>query len=311
MAYQLFNQGDCGEDVTGTGVLACDLTSLGDLKSDILFEKGWSTPVTNGSVDFDLTAFLIEVKKLKALPLKDLYDFGQDTPENETNTSSRGIIQEVRSGKPQFSFMFTKGTCFHKALYNKRGQGRWDHGLVFENGILLALNSDGTKLKGFDGGMFNVETFKLLQGTELEMSTAKIQLLNATEFNLRMVFIPFDEVGAIGDVNGVVETAITIDSTSAGTTFEASITSSCNTGDGILDLDEAANFVLLGTQASATTISDVSINATTGKYVFTVSPALVDTDTIGLKTNDGTYDVIEDTIGNLYKGTSNTVTVTA
>lgn len=309
MAYKLFDLGDCEEDVLGTGILSCDLTAMGDLKSDILFKKGWFSAITNGSVGFDLAEYIIEVKKLNALPLKDLKEFTQDTPENENNTDSRGVIQEVRLGKPQFSFQYTKGRCFQKTLFNKRGQGRWDHGLVFENGVLMAINADGTKLKGFDGGMFSVETYKLLQGTDLESSMAKIQLLDATEFNARMVFIPFDTAGAIGEVNGVVETAITVDAVATGTSVEASITSSCNVGDSILDLDNVANYVLLGTQASATTISAVSYNATTGKYVFTLDVAVIATDTIQIKLNDGTYNVVEDSVGNLYKGTSNTVIV--
>lgn len=305
----LGNQGDCTLDNTGTGIRNCDLGSLGDLKGNILLEKGWFKAITDGMVDFDLAAFLLAVKGLQAFPLKGLYDFGQDTPENEQNTSSTGIIQEVRSGKPQFSFMFTKGTCFHKTLFNKRGQGKWDHILVFESGILMAENNDGTKLKGFDGGMFSVETFKLLQGTDLEMSTAKIQLIDAIEFNARNVFIPFDVSGDIGSVDGVIETKIVVDPIAAGTAFSAKITSACNTGDVVLDLDTPADYALLGTQASATTISTITFNVTTQKYDFVVSPALVATDTVQIQMNDGTFKVIEDTAGGLYKGTSNTVIV--
>ena len=64
-------------------------------------------------------------------------------------------------------------------------------------------------------------------------------------------------------------------------------------------------------QTSATTISGVTYNASTEKYTFTVSPALVEDDTVKPTLSDGTYNVIEDATGNLYKGTSATVTVTA
>jgi len=309
MAIQIFNTGDCTQDATGTAVRNCDKSTLGDLKGLVNFNKGWFKAITDGNVDFDLAGFITEIKSLKAFPLNGMYDFGQDTPENETNTSSTGIIQEVRAGKPQFSFMFTKGSCFHKSLFNKRGQARWDFGFVFENGILMAYNSDVTKLKGFDGGMFNVESYKLLQGTDLEMSTAKIQLLNAIEWNERNVFIPFDVAGDIGGVDGVVEVSIAIDPISAGTSFTASITSSCNKADSILDLDELTNFVLLGTQTSATGISAVSYDANTSKYTFTVDEAFVPTDTVQIQLNDGTYKVVEDSEGALYKGTSSLVTV--
>lgn len=109
MAIEIFNQGDCNADATGTAVRNCDKSTLGDLKGLVNFSKGWFKAITDGSVDFDVAEFTAEVKSLKAFPLNGMYDFGQDTPENETNTSSTGIIQEVRAGKPQFSFMFTKG----------------------------------------------------------------------------------------------------------------------------------------------------------------------------------------------------------
>ena len=309
MAIQIFNQGDCTLDATGTAVRNCDKTTLGDLKGVVNFNKGWFKAITNGEVDFDLAQFLIEVKSLSAFPLNGIYDFGQDTPENETNTSSTGVLQVVRSGKPQFSLMFNKGRCFHKALSNKQGQGRWDYALLFETGILFSTNSDNTKLKGFDGGMFGVESYRLLQGTDVEMSTVKLQMLSAVEWNDRSVFIPFELSGDIGGVEGVVETSITVDAITAGTTFTASITSACNTGDNILDLADITNYVLLGTQASDTEISAVSYNVTTNKYTFTVDTALIATDTVQIQLNDETYQVVADTLGNLYKGTSNTVIV--
>lgn len=307
MAIELLNYGNCTTDYTGTGTRPCDITQFGDATGIVPFVKGYSKTITNGSVDFDLNEYTNDVKALNAFPLLGIYDFAQNTPENEKNTSSTGVLTEIRAGKPQFSFMFDKGGCFHKSLYNKRGKGLWDFGIMFETGILMATNSDGTKLKGFDGGMLSVETFKLVQGTDPQMSTAIIQLLDADEFNARFVFIPFTEAGAIGDIDGVIETAITVDEITEGTSFSASITSACNVGDSILDLDDPNNFVLLGRQASSTTISAVSYNATTGKYDFTVSPTLIASDTVQIRLSDGTYNVVEDTTGNLFKGTSNTV----
>jgi len=309
MAIDLNAYGNCTTDNTGSGVASCDITEFGDAKGIVPFKKGQSYTITDGNVAFGLTEYKNTVKALNAFPYVGIYDFGQDTPENEKNTSSTGVLTEIRSGKPQFSFMFTKGGCFHKSLYNKRGNALWDFGILFETGILMAQNSAGDKLKGFDGGMLSVETFKLLQGTDPQMSTAIIQLLDAEEFNARHVFIPFSKAGDLDSVIGAIETKVTVDAISAGTSFSASIVSSCNVDSTILDLDATANFVLLGTQASATTISGVSYNASTSKYDFTVTPALVATDTVQIKLGDGTYDVVEDTLSNMYKGTSNTVTV--
>lgn len=309
MAIKLNAYGNCTTDFKGTGVGTCDITEFGDIKGLILFRKGWSTAKTDDTVDFDLASYTNLVKSLTVFPLLETYDFTQDTPENEKNTSSTGVLTEIRSGKPQFSFMFAKGSCFHKSIYDKRGNGLWDMGILFGSGILLAENSDGSKLKALNGGMFSVETFKLVQGTDPQMSTAMIQILDADEFNARHTFIPFEKTGDLDDVIGVIETKVTVDPIVAGTSFSASIVSACNTDNSILDLENVANFVLLGTQASATTIIAVVKNATTGNYDFTVDTAFVATDTVQIKLGDGTYNVVEDTLGSLYKGTSNSVIV--
>lgn len=309
MAVDLNAYGNCTTDFKGSGVGTCDITEFGDAKGLVPFKKGTTYAITDGNAAFGLTEYTNTVKGLNAFPFVGIYDFAQDTPENEKNTSSTGVLTEIRSGKPQFSFMFTKGSCFHKSLYDKRGNALWDFGILFETGILMATNSAGDQLKGFDGGMLSVETFRLLQGTDPQMSTAIVQLLDAEEFNARHVFIPFSKVGDLDAVVGAIETSITVDAITAGDTFSASIVSSCNKDNVILDLTDETNYVLLGTQASATTISAVAYNASTSKYDFTVTPALVASDTVQIKLGDGTYDVIEDTLGNLYKGTSNTITV--
>ena len=210
--------------------------------------------------------------------------------------------------------MFTKGGCFHKSIYDKRGDAKWDMGIIFETGILMASNSAGTKLKGFDGGMFDVDTFKLVQGTDPQMSTSVSQLLDAVEFNARHEFLPFTQVGDLDDVIGAIETKITVDAIgNTDTTFSASIVSSCNVDNVILDLEDVNNFVVLNNTAtfSAITLSAVVYNASTGKYDFTTNEAMQAADVIRLKLSDGTYDVVADTIGNLYKGTSNQVVVSA
>lgn len=309
MAVDLNAYGNCTTDFKGSGIGTCDITEFGDAKGITLFKKGTSYDITDGNAAFGLTEYTNSVKGLNAFPYVGIYDFGQDTPENERNTSSTGALAIIRDGKPQFSFMFTKGSCFHKSIYDKRGNSLWDVGIIFETGILMAQNTAGTKLKGFDGGMFDVDTFKLVQGTDPQMSNAVTQLLDAVEFNARNVFIPFDKAGDLDDVTGAIETSIVVDAIAAGTTFSASIVSGCNSDSVILDLDTVGDYVLLGTQASATTISSVVYNASTSKYDFTVDTALIGTDTVQIKLSNGTYDVVEDTMGNLYKGTSNLVTV--
>ena len=309
MAVDLNAYGNCTTDFKGSGIGTCDITEFGDAKGIALFKKGTSYDITDGVAAFGLTEYTNSVKSLNAFPYVGIYDFGQDTPENERNTSSTGVLSTIRDGKPQFSFMFTKGSCFHKSIYDKRGNSKWDIAILFETGILMAQNTAGTKLKAFDSGMFDVDTFKFVQGTDPQMSTAVTQLLDAVEFNARNVFIPFTVAGDLDDVIGAIETDITVDAIAAGTAFSASVVSACNKDNSILDLELPANYVLLGTQAVSTSISAVVYNATTSKYDFTLATAVSAADTVQIKLSDGTYDVVADTIGNLYKGTSNIVTV--
>lgn len=298
--------GNCTSDFLGTGITSCDVTNLGDLVGFNLHKKGWNKTIATD--DINLESWKNDVKAFKVLPLIGVKDFTQDTPDPEENTSSTGVISTIRNGKPQFSFMFEKGNCFHKQLYQKT-RGVWDYSLVFEKGVAFALSADKTKIKAFNGGRLSVPTYKFQQGTDHEMSTAKIQLIDADEFNERFQPFYFDQVGDLREVTGVVETLIKVDPIVAGNTFTASISTACNSDNSILDLDEAGKFILLGTQASATTIGTPVYNATTNKYTFTTTPALVATDTVAIKLADGTYDVVEDSLGTMYKGTSNTVTV--
>ena len=114
-------------------------------------------------------------------------------------------MSEIRSGKPQYTFIYEKGGCFFKTLYDKRGNGRWDLGILFETGILMAENADYTKLKGFNMGMFSVETLKFKQGTDNQQGQAMLQLLDATEFNARHKWLPFTLVGDLMSVQGAIE----------------------------------------------------------------------------------------------------------
>lgn len=312
MAIDLNAYGNCTTNRLGSGLGNCDSIDLDDINGIILFNKGWSKDITDGQVDFDLTAYKNDVKALSVFPYVGIYDFTQDTPDNENATSSSGVLSEVRVGKPQFGFNYDKGTCLHKSLWDKRAPngGVWDYGLITNTHIILAVSSDGTKLKAFDGGLFSVSSFKFKQGSDPQSSMATIQLLDANEFNARITPIPFTKAGDLDMVQGAVETSITVDAIAdTDTEFSFSVVSNCNKDSVILDLADENNYVLLGTQASATTISGVAYNASTGKYVATVSPALASGDTVQIKLSDGTYDVIEDTAGNMYKGISNSVTV--
>lgn len=304
------NYGDCVQDVLGSGQLSCDKTQWGDLKGMVLVSKGTTWAMANNEVTLTQTDWENKIKSATLFPYQKPYDYDSVGNENDINTSSIQIEKTVRQGLPKIQYMFTDGNSRHESIYDKKGFGRWDLILLYTNGMRLAQNTTGTAAKGFDGGNFNVETETIQKGTDLQMTNCSMQLTDADEFNGRNVFLTWTDLGFDAlEIKGFNDVTMIVDPISAGGTFSVSIVSKYNAGFPILDLDTDDEFVLLGTQASSTTISGVVYNATTSKYDFTVSPDLVGTDTVQVKTSDGTYDVIEDSLGNKFKGTSNTVTV--
>ena len=118
MAVDLNAYGNCTTDFTGSGQGSCDITVFGDFKGIVLFKKGTSYAITDGNAAFGLTEYTNTVKGLNAFPyVTNMYDFSQDTPENETNSSTTGILTEIRAGKPQFGFMYRGGSCQSKITF--------------------------------------------------------------------------------------------------------------------------------------------------------------------------------------------------
>ena len=312
MVFRRF--GDCESDTLGTGSGRCDIRSFGDPRGIILFQKGWSLPVgADLAATLTETIYKSQLAQLIAFPLTELYNFEQPTPENEKNTSSTGILTEVRAGKPQFSFMYDKGSCFHKALYDKRGKNRWDLGIIFETGVLLASNQAATEIRGFDMGMLSVETFKFVQGTDPEMSTAMIQLVDADQFNDKHEFFTFDALGFnMNLIDGVVELSLSYNvAPTATTSIVLDVVGSCNADELVAGLDDAANWRLGGTQASATTIDSIAYDAVNGRYTLTLTPTLATGDTVQpeLFNSTDSVRVVEDATGTQYKGRAPLATI--
>lgn len=308
MAIEFNLQGDCTNGTLGTGLDAC-VALYGDLTGMDLFPSG--TFVKDTTVDSLPTETeykeLIQGKLL--YPLNDIFDFDQTTPDNEIASSSRGVKKEVRTGKPEFSLMWSNGACFHQGVFDKRGTGRWDISLKFETGILFTRNIASTKLKPFDNGMFSVSTYKFQQGGDPDLTTVNIQFPTPDEFNKRQVFFTWEELGYdMTDTNGVLDAklAFTTDP-SASTMFSISVKSLCNESVVITGLELLANgWAIGGVQASATTISTVAFNVATQSYDFVVAPTLISTDTIQISLADisGGFNVAENASGDLYQGST-------
>jgi len=199
--------GQCSEDIIGTGIGECPFTSYGDLVGLGLLKKGTKLDVVTDS--FDETAFRTLITTGKLHQVINSYAFEDTTPESEKSTSSTGLMESVRAGKPMYNFTFKKGAGFHKAVYSLKGQNRWDAMLYFTEGILVAHNVAKTEIKGFSGGMFDVDSYKFTVGAETEFSKASLQLTSAEEFNTRFTFFPYSELGFNAlEIDGVVQTEV-------------------------------------------------------------------------------------------------------
>jgi hypothetical protein len=211
--------GQCSEDIIGTGIGECPFTSYGDLLGLGLLKKGTKLDIATDT--FDETAFRALITSGKLHQVVNSYAFEDTTPESEKSTSSTGLMESVRAGKPMYNFTFKKGAGFHRAVYSLKGQNRWDSMLYFTEGILVAHNVGKTEIKGFSGGMFDVDSYKFTVGAETEFSKASLQLTSAEEFNTRFTFFPYSELGFNAlEIDGVVQTNVAYDTIPAsGDTF--------------------------------------------------------------------------------------------
>lgn len=301
--------GNCEDDLLGSGGRTCDIQTFGDVKGFNLHPKGWSQNIATDQ--WTEASWKQLIKDFDAIPYEGIYDFTQDTPENENATSSTGVLSPIRVAKPQFTFSLDKGGCTHKSLFDKRGKNKWDLSLMFETGILLAVNEDETKLVGFDMGLFDVGTFRLQQGTDPQQTTAMMQLIDAYQFNTKFVFITWEQLGVnLSKIEGVVQASITYEETpvAGDTVVVVRVASACNLSDSILGAEAATDWALGGD--ASVTVSTAAYDAEDGTYSLTLSGALSEGETIQPRLTSAAGDnVFEDDGGNLFKGKARLITI--
>lgn len=284
MIENLFAGGDCQATYKGTGTGSCELKRMGDLKGLALVEKG-----------FKFTSLPTEAVYIKAVkdgfiyPITDVYGFTQDTPDSEVATSEQGYMTEIREGLPQFTFTVDKGYCAHKKLYDKKN-GQWDLMLMFGSGTLIATDVKESVIKGFDLQYYNVATYKLQQGTEVESTTVAVQLRDAQEFNARMVFLTWEQLGFnMNQIDGVIETRL-VATPKAGSEVVVSVGNYCNTDSLVRGLEAKDNWSVDGVEPTAVSVDSL------GKYTLTLAAPLVAGETTIIAVNG------EDIMEKLYKG---------
>ena len=262
--------GNCATDVAGTGTGQCPIDQLGDMVGMGALAKGTGLDTVTDTLNEATFRTLITSGKLHQL--LDREAFEQNTPDNDLYTSPEGLITSIRAGKPQFALTYSKGLCFHKALYSLQGKNRWDVVLYFEKGMLMATNTANTKVKGFDAGSLIVGSYMFQQGTEIEKGKATIQFKSAEEFNTRWAYFPYDELGFSPlEIDGVIDTALSFTEApaNAGTTVKVKVLDGCNTSINYTSLFDAVGDYLLKVNGVTKTITAVAIADGVATLTFT------------------------------------------
>lgn len=296
--------GNCATDVAGTGTGQCPIDQLGDMLGSALLNKGTALDVATDSLTEAAFRDLITTGKLHQL--LDREAFEQNTPDNDLYTSPEGLITSIRAGKPQFALTYSKGLCFHKALYGLQGKNRWDAILYFDKGMLMATNAGNTKVKGFDAGSLIVGTYMFQQGTEIEKGNATIQFKSAEEFNTKWVYFSYDELGFSPlEIDGVIDTQLqfTEAPANAGTTVKVKVLDGCNTSINYTSLFDAVGDYLLKVNGVTKVISAVAI--ADGVATLTFTGPLATGNKVELSLNG----VVEDAELNYYKSAVLTKTI--
>lgn len=275
--------GLCAEDVLGTGQGECPITDFGDLKGLGLLKKG--TKLNLATDTLNEVAFRTLITDGKLHQLVNSYAFEDTTPENERSTSSDGLMQTIREGKPMYSFTFKKGMYNAKAMQSLKGNNRWDAYFYFSDGLLVALDTAGENLKGFNGSMFDVDSYKFKQGSETEFSKVSLQLSDAKEFNQRFVFFTWEELGFNAlEIEGVIETVVSFNPAPvAGSTITVKIADANNRSISYASLfDEAAAWKVL-VDGVNNVVSSVSVTGTVA--TLTLTGLIASTDVINVSLN--------------------------
>ena len=295
--------GLCAEDVLGTGQGECPITDFGDLKGLGLLKKGSKLNLATDTLSEATFRALITGGKLHQLV--NSYAFEDTTPENERSTSSDGLMQTIREGKPMYSFTFKKGMYNAKAMQSLKGNNRWDAYFYFSDGLLVALDTAGENLKGFNGSMFDVDSYKFKQGAETEFSKVSLQLSDAKEFNQRFVFFTWDELGFNAlEIEGVIEANVSFNAAPvAGSTITVKIADANNRSISYASLfDTASNWKVLK-NGVANVVTTVSV---AGDVVtLTLTSALASTNKVDVSLNG----IVSDIENKYYKSNTANATV--
>lgn len=232
-----------------------------------------------------------------------------ETPDATTEESQSGIMSVVRQGKPTITATFKKGKAFQKASFSSNSQDAYDYLLVYDSNVIEGV-LNGTKLKGFDGGMFNTNGYVMNNGTNSASTVIKFQLKDSYEFNVQSTFITNLDFNVNTGVNGITDCVLTGRADASENKVYVKVKWLHNEQFNILGL-ATSNFRLT-IDGVANTITTTAYNSTTEEYALTPTATLGAGDVCVVQLYDATVPTATAKVGNkLYKGTTASITTVA
>lgn len=308
----LVNLRDCNTQRLGTGVIDCLIELNAEPLGYFLVDRSWSLTIADPNT-FDQTYLLARIQDESFVPFLNKINFTDNSEDTVFETFDSGVKSRVRAGYPEYAFDFDKGLYFHQAAHSYVTFQAYNIVLALTDGTLLfAETEDGLSITGFQAGYVDAATFRFQTGSTVQRTMTAFQLTNAEQFNSRASALLSSQSGVdITQINGVIDVVLTATAPAATeTALVFTARAAANEEIDILGITDA-DLRLLG---ATNTISDVAYDANTRQYTITVGTAFTAAEEYTVQLYDSAFTPnavpAVNIAGEIYKGTSNTVTVT-
>lgn len=222
MAIDLNNFGICLADIIGAGRTNCRVTDYGVPKGVGALDAGTKEAIATGT--FDETKFRSWITDGKLHQLLDAFGFEDTTGDDQTETSNDQVMIVTQDALPAYTFTYKNGYNFNQAMQSLKGFRKWDVLIYTTKGIIMATDYGKANLKGIKCGMFQPTTYKLTSGATREFSTLKMQFLDADEYNSRLVFFTYEELGFSAlEIDDPIETVVSFETAPSDTDTDINV----------------------------------------------------------------------------------------
>jgi len=248
---------ECSLVNVGTALPDC-VAELGQPKGFVLTSRDWSEDV---STTLDKAYFQQKVQEGVFIPFLNATGFEENTPDATNQEFQDGTMVNVRSGKPMFTFQYTKSVHFQKIASKYNSFERFNILLVFDNDNLFgALNSDETEVSGLKLGMLHTNTYNQNDGSNVGQTPISMQLLDNKQYNEGAVIDP--EFDLNSELFGILD--VDVAGTSASGSVSFSVKASVNEAVNIKGL--LAGNLRLVVDGVAEAITNVTYDDVSNEY---------------------------------------------